>query len=74
MLNLQLLLRAPYIYLMLGVISFSGVIASIWAGRTRTWGYGWVYRAQKPGDFWWLIAIYSSGGLLFIGIFLFMVN
>jgi hypothetical protein len=57
----------------LGIVSFVGVVASIIAGKTRTWGYGWVYRAEEPANYWWLITIYSCGALLFLGIFLFLV-
>jgi len=72
--DLGFLLKPPNIYLVLGVTSFTGVVASICAGKTRTWGYGWVYRDEKPADFWWLIAIYCFGGFLFIGTFLYMVT
>ena len=44
-----------YIYLILGLISFSG----------------WVYRAIEPRQFWWVVAMYYVGAVLFIGIFLF---
>ena len=30
----------------------------------------WVYRAIEPRQFWWVVAMYYVGAVLFIGIFL----
>jgi hypothetical protein len=56
------LLRAPYIFLILGVISIFGAIVSTctgktWAGTGRT-----ISRAKEPSEFWWIVAIYYLGG------------
>ena len=59
-----------YIYLILGVISFSGAAVSTCTGKTLSRGQGWVYHAKEPTVFWWVVAIYYLGGVLFIGIFL----
>jgi hypothetical protein len=59
-----------YIYLIAGVISFSGAVVSAFAGKTRARFGGWVYRAKAPKEFWWVVAIYYVAGVLFIGTFL----
>ena len=62
-----------YIYLILGVISFSGAVVSTCTGKTRARFSGWVYRAEEPTQFWWVVTIYYLGSVLFIGIFLYEV-
>lgn len=67
------LLRSPYIFLILGSISFVvGVISTCtgisWARYGRV-----VYRAQEPKEFWWDVAICYLGGVWFIGCFLYKV-
>jgi hypothetical protein len=59
-----------YIYLILGVISFSGAVISTYTGKTRGRFTGWVYRAKEPDVFWFAVAVYYVGGVLFIGGFL----
>jgi RsiW-degrading membrane proteinase PrsW (M82 family) len=72
--DLHSLLRPPYIYLILGAISFSGAVVSTCTGKS--WGRfgGFVYRAEEPNQFWWLVAVYFLGGVLFIGIFMYDVS
>jgi hypothetical protein len=41
-----------YIYLILGVIFFSGAVVSTCTGRTRTRFRRAVYRANEPSEFW----------------------
>jgi RsiW-degrading membrane proteinase PrsW (M82 family) len=64
------LLRPPYIDLILGVILFSAAVVWTCTGKARTRFSGWVYRAAEPTQFWWVVAMYFLGGVLFIGIFL----
>ena len=61
---------SQYICLILGIISFSGAVASAYAGKTWVPSFGWVYRAKEPNVFWWVVAIYYLAGALFIGTFL----
>jgi len=60
---------SQYIYLILGIISFSGAAISTYTGKTRATFAGWVYRDKEPIAFWWVVAVYYSAGVLFIGIF-----
>jgi hypothetical protein len=71
--DLRSLLRPPYIFLILGVISFSGAVVSTCTGKS--WGRfgGFVNRAEEPKQFWWLVATYYLIGVWFIGIFLYKV-
>jgi hypothetical protein len=64
------LLRPPYIYLILGVVSFSWAMVSTYTGKTWARFGGWVYRAEDSTEFWWIVAIYYLSGVLFVGIFL----
>ena len=72
--DLPSLLRPPYIYLILGVISFSAAVVWTSIGKAWTRFYGWVYRAKEPKQFWLVVALYYLGGVFFIGIFLYMVT
>jgi len=58
----------PYILLILGFALFFAAVVSAYTGKT--FFRGLVYRAKDPSEFWWLVAIYFLGGVLFIGIFL----
>ena len=59
-----------YIYLVLGVIAFCAAVVWTCTGKARTRFHGWVYRAEEPTTFWWVVATYYLGGVFFIGIFL----
>jgi hypothetical protein len=59
-----------YIYLILGVIFFSGAVVSTFTGKTWVRFSGLVYRAKEPDVFWGLVAIYYLAGVLFVGTFL----
>jgi hypothetical protein len=42
----------------------------------KSWGRfgGFVYRAEEPNQFWWLVATYYLIGVCFIGYFLYLVT
>jgi hypothetical protein len=61
---------SQYNFLIIGVLFFSGAVASTHAGKTRGRFSGWVYRAKEPGVFRFAVASYYLGGVLFIGRFL----
>jgi hypothetical protein len=69
--DLSSLLRPPYIFLILGVISFSGAVVSTCTGKTRTRYRSSIYRAQEPSEFWQVVAMYYLGAVLFVGLFLY---
>ena len=72
--DLYSLLRPPYIYLILGVIFFSGAVASTCTGKTIARYAGWAYRAKEPTQFWGVVVIYYLFGVCFIGYFLHKVH
>lgn len=59
----------PYILLILGFALFFGAVVSMCTGRTLARFRGLVYRAKDPSEFWWLVAIYFLGAVLFIVLF-----
>jgi cell division protein FtsW (lipid II flippase) len=65
-------IRSPYLFLILGIISFS--LAVVWTciGKARTRFHGWVYRAEEPNQFWFQVALYYLVGVGFIGYFLYL--
>ena len=67
-------IRSPYLFLILGGISFIAAVASTCMGKS--WGRfgGVVYRAEEPSQFWWLVATYFLIGICFIGYFLYSVT
>ena len=69
--DLHSLQRQPGIYLILAVISFSAAAVWTYIGKAWTRFYGWVNRAEEPTDFWWVVAVYFLGGVLFIGVFMY---
>jgi len=64
------LLTPPYIFLILGVMSFSAAV--VWTRTGKAWVrfHGWVYRAREPKWFWWEVALNYLAGVFSIGIFL----
>jgi hypothetical protein len=68
------ILRPPYIFLILGVIIFSGAVVSTCTGKTSARTGRWIYRAKEPSTFWWVVAIYYFAGIGFIGYFLWISN
>jgi hypothetical protein len=67
--DLASVLRSPQTFLILGIISFSGAVVSTCAGKTSARTGRIIYRAKEPSEFWWVVAIYYLGGLLFIGLY-----
>lgn len=61
-----------HISLILGIISFSGGVVSTCIGKTRApHARRTVYRSKEPSTFWWLVAMYYLGALLFVGRYLY---
>jgi hypothetical protein len=60
----------PSSLLILGIISFSGAVVSTCTGKTRARVGRTIYRATEPSTFWWVVAIYYVGSLLFVGLYL----
>ena len=67
--DLSSLLRAPYIFLILGVISISAATVFTCTGKVWVRYNGWVYRAKEPRAFWGNVAAYYFIGVCFIGFF-----
>ena len=67
------LLTPPYIYLVLGALSFSLAVVWTCTGKALTRYHGLVYRAEEPNLFWWVVATYYLIGVGFIGYFLYKV-
>jgi hypothetical protein len=69
--DLHALLRPPYIYLILGVISLSA--AAVWTCTGKAWirFHGWVYLAEEPNRFWLEVVTYYLIGAGFIGVFMY---
>jgi hypothetical protein len=67
-------IRSPYLFLILGGISFVAAVVSTYVGKS--WGRfgGAVYRAEEPSQFWWLVATYYLIGTCFLGYFLYSVT
>ncbi len=67
-------IRSPYLFLILGGISFSAAV--VWTCTGKAWMrfHGWVYRAQEPKRFWLEVAMdYLIGAVfLFVGIRLYL--
>lgn len=68
------LLRPPYIFLLLGVISISAAVLFTGTGKVWVRFNGWVYRAKEPKWFWWEIALDYLIGFCFVGYFLFKIS
>jgi hypothetical protein len=71
MFELSQLLRPPYIFLILGVVTISSATICTYTGRVWVRFNGWVYRAKEPRAFWGNVAAYFLVGLCFLGFFLF---
>ena len=67
--DLASLLRPPYIFLILGVVSISAAAVFTCMGKVWVRFNGWVYRAKEPGWFWWEVALDYLIGVCFIGYF-----
>lgn len=71
--SLGLLLRPPYIFLILGLASFSAGLVWTFTGKAWVRFHGWVYRAKEPKSFWWQVVIYYLVAAFFVGFFLFTI-
>jgi len=73
MADMRTLLTTPYFQLIFGVISFSAAV--VWTCTGKAWArfHGWVYRAEEPSGFWWVVAMYYLIGVFMIGYFLYKV-
>jgi di/tricarboxylate transporter len=60
-----------YIYLILGVIFFSGAVVSTCTGKTSARTGRIIYRAKEPNVFLWVVAMYYLAALLFVGLYLY---
>ncbi len=61
----------PSSLLILGIISFFGAVVSTCTGKTWARTGRTIYRAKEPSAFWWVVAIYYLGTLLFVGLYLY---
>jgi hypothetical protein len=71
--DLNSLLRPPYLFLVLGVITISAAVIFTFTGKVWVRFNGWVYRTKEPRAFWGEVAAYCFVGVCFIGCFLFTV-
>jgi hypothetical protein len=71
--DLSSLLRPPYIFLILGVISISAAAVFTCTGKVWVRLNGWVYRAKEPRWFWYEVAGDYLIGIGFIGYFLYKI-
>lgn len=52
------LVKAPHIFLILGILSASAATVFTCMGKVWVRFSGWLYRAEKAGWFWWNVALY----------------
>jgi hypothetical protein len=69
-----MLLKPPYIFLILGIISISAATVFTCTGKVWVRLNGWVYRTNEPKWFWYEVAVDYLIGIFFIGYFLFKVS
>ena len=69
--DLHKLISPPYIYIIIGLIFFSNGLISTCIGKVSA-RFHWVYRAEEPKQFWWLVAMNYLAGLGFIGYFMYL--
>jgi len=67
-------IRSPYLFLILGGISLSAAVVWTCTGKAWVRFCGWVYRAEEPKRFWSEVATYYVGGIVFLGIFLYLLS
>jgi hypothetical protein len=61
-------------FLMLGIISFSGAVVSTCTGKTWLRNQSCINRAKEPTEFWCTVAMYYLIGICLVGYFLYRVN
>ena len=69
--NLSTLIRPPYVFLILGIISISAATVFTCTGKVWVRFNGWIYRAKEPRAFWGEVAAYYFVGVCFIGFFVY---
>jgi len=57
-------------YLIIGVSIFIGAVVSTYAGKTSARTSRWIYRAEEPSTFWWVVVMYYLGAFFFVGLYL----
>jgi hypothetical protein len=72
--DLNLLLKPPYVFLILGGLSISAAAVFTSTGKVWVRFNGWVYRAKEPRSFWGEVAAYFLVGVCFVGYFLYIVS
>jgi hypothetical protein len=70
---LSLFLKAPYIYLPIGLFFVGLGVEASFTGKARTRFGADIYRSKEPKQFWWLVAISYLAGFGFIGSLLYTV-
>ncbi|HEY1939271.1 MAG TPA: hypothetical protein VGJ33_15165 [Candidatus Angelobacter sp.] len=71
--DLNTLLRPPYIFFILGVVSTFAAVVYTCMGKVWVRFNGWVYRAEEPRTFWVQVALLYLGGVWFLGCFLYKI-
>jgi hypothetical protein len=67
-------INSPYLFLILGLISFSGAVVATCTGKSLSRFGRVIRRAQKPKQFWCDVAIGYLAGVCFVGYFLYKVH
>jgi hypothetical protein len=57
----------PHGWLVFGCVLLFLGLAYTCMGKAFLRFQGWVYRSEQPKEFWWSVAMYYLGGILFIG-------
>jgi hypothetical protein len=67
-------LSAAYGFLIFGVISLILAVLATCTGEAWARFGRVIHRAEDPKQFWWLVAMYYLGGVVFIGAFMYRVS
>jgi hypothetical protein len=60
-----------HVYLMLGIICWSGGMVSTCIGKTWAPHAGrTIYHAKEPSTFWWVVAVDYIFALVFVGVYM----
>jgi len=68
---LRRLLLTPYIYLLFGFFFIFMGVGWTWTGKIWVRFEGWVYRNERPTEFWLRVVLYYLVGAGFVGYSLF---
>jgi hypothetical protein len=69
---LHKLFNPPYAYLIFGAAFVAMAMYSTSSGKTWARFHGWVYRANEPKWFWWMVAEDYLAGFGFIAYFMYL--